>query len=163
MFTLRPEKDAMEHIYTRTEKLLLSDEIRIMELLESLQYGALYLVVGFAVGVTLDFSFPNFNEDTPTRTLFLEVLLQCFLLILLTFYIRKLVKIVPFLFVLDFSGTGKQLYKPYQATEYGGETIIAIVFLGTQFNLLKKLDLLARRFYAWLYDEEKNIGHSLGL
>lgn len=153
----------MEHVYTRTEKLLLTNEIRIMELLESMQYGLLYLFVSFAIGVTLDFSFPSFNEDTPTRTLFLEVIVQCFLLILLTFYIRKLVKIVPFLFMLDFSGTGKQLYKPYGAAEYGGETIIAIIFLGTQFNLIKKLDLLARRFYKWLYDEEKSIGQSLGI
>ena len=153
----------MEHVRTRTEKLLLNNEIRVTELLESIQYGVLYLIVGFATGVTLDYSFPNYNEQTKTSVLFTEVALQCLLLIILVFYIRKLVKIVPFLFVIDFSGSGKSSYKPYEASEYGGEIIIAIVLLGAQFNLIKKLDLLSRRFYSWLYSEEKAIGESLGI
>ena len=162
MFSLKPEPHAMDHIRERTEKLLLNDEFRIMELLESIQYGFLYLVAGFGVGVTLDYSFPTFNEQTRTSTLFIEVLIQCLLLIVLTYYIRKVVKIVPFLFMLDITGKGK-LYKPYQAEEYGGEIMIAIVLLGAQFNLIKKLDLLSRRFYAWIYDEEKTVGQSLGI
>lgn len=163
MFSVRPADHAMEHVRTRTEKLLLNNEIRIMELLESIQYGVLYLVVGFVVGVTLDYSFPNFNEQTKTSVLFTEVALQCLLLIVLVFYIRKLVKIVPFLFVIDFTGSGKSSYKPYEASEYSGEIIIAIVLLGAQFNLIKKLDLLSRRFYSWLYDEEKAVGESMGI
>jgi hypothetical protein len=69
---------------------------------------------------------------------------------------------MPFLFVLDFTGSGKSSYKPYEASEYSGEVIIALVFLGAQFNLIKKLDLLSRRFYSWLYNEEKVVGESLG-
>jgi hypothetical protein len=163
MFTIQPESHAMEHVRERTEKLLLRNEIRVMELLESIQFGVAYLVVGFAVGVGLDYSFPAYNEDVRTRTLFLEVCLQCLLLIVFTFYLRKLVKIMPFLFVIDFTGTGKSTYKPYQAEEYGGEVMIALVFLGAQFNLIKKLDLLSRRFYKWIYDEEKTVGESLGI
>jgi hypothetical protein len=163
MFTLKPEPHAMEHIRERTEKLFLTNEIRVMELLESIQFGLAYLVIGFGVGVGLDYSFPYYDEKISTKALFLEVALQCLLLIILTFYLRKLVKIMPFLFVIDFTGTGKTSYKPYQAEEYGGEVIIALVFLGAQFNLIKKLDLLSRRFYKWLYDEEKTIGESLGL
>ncbi len=163
MFTVRPADHAMEHVRVRTEKLLMTNEIRVMELLESIQYGVLYLIVGFATGAALDYSFPNYNEQTRTSVLCTEVALQCLLLIILTFYLRKLVKIVPFLFVIDFTGSGKTSYKPYEAAEYGGEVIIAIVFLGAQFNLIKKLDLLSRRFYSWLYDEEKTVGESLGI
>jgi hypothetical protein len=163
MFTIGPEQHAMEHIRERSEKLFLRSDIRVMELLESIQFGIAYLVVGFGVGVILDYSFPNYNEDIKTRTLFLEVALQCLLLIIMTFYLRKLVKIMPFLFVIDFTGTGKTSYKPYQAEEYGGEIMIALVFLGAQFNLIKKLDLLSRRFYKWLYDEEKAVGESMGI
>jgi hypothetical protein len=65
--------------------------------------------------------------------------------------------------VIDFTGSGKSSYKPYEASEYSGEIIIAIVLLGAQFNLIKKLDLLSRRFYSWLYDEEKTVGESLGI
>ena len=163
MFTVRPADHAMEHVKTRTQKLLLTNEVRVMELLESIQYGVLYLVTGFALGVTLDYSFPNYNEQTKTSVLFAEVALQCLLLIVLTFYLRKIVKIVPFLFVIDFTGSGKTSYRPYEAAEYGGEVIIALVLLGAQFNLIKKLDLLSRRFYSWLYSEEKAVGESLGI
>lgn len=153
----------MEHIRERSEKLFLNNEVRFMELLESMQYGILYLVAGFGLGVTLDYSFPSYNEQVKTSTLFFEVTLQCLLLILLTYYLRKIIKVVPFLFMIDFTGSGKSKYKPYQSEEYGGEVMIAIVLLGAQFNLIKKLDLLSRRFYKWLYDEEKTIGESLGI
>jgi hypothetical protein len=118
-------------------------------------------VLGFGLGVTLDYSFPAYNERIRTLPLFLEVSLQCLLLIILTYYLRKVIKIVPFLFMID-SGKG-QSFKPYQSEEYGGEVMIAIVLLGAQFNLIKKLDLLSRRFYSWLYDEEKIIGESMGI
>lgn len=163
MFSIRPEEHAMEHIRERTEKLFLRNEIRAMQLLESIQYGVAYLVLGFGVGVTLDYSFPSYNENVRTGILFAEVALQCLVLIILTFYLRKVVKVMPFLFMIDFTGTGKVPYKPYQAEEYGGEVMIALVLLGAQFNLIKKLDLLSRRFYKWLYDEEKTVGESLGI
>lgn len=153
----------MDHVRERTEKLLLRNDVRVMELLESIQFGIAYLVVGFAVGVGLDYSFPAYNETVKTSTLFLEISLQCLLLIVSTFYLRKLVKIMPFLFTIDMAGTGKSSYKPYQVEEYGGEVMIALVFLGSQFTLIKKLDLLSRRFYKWIYDEEKAVGESLGI
>jgi hypothetical protein len=163
MFTVKPEPRAMEHIRERSEKLFLTNEIRVNELLESIQYGVLYLVFGFGLGVTLDYSFPHYNEQVKTSTLFLEVAIQSLLLIILTFYLRKLIKIIPFLFMIDFTGMGVSKYKPYESQEYGGEVMIAIVLLGAQFNLIKKLDLLSRRFYEWLYDEKKAVGESLGI
>jgi hypothetical protein len=161
MFTIQPEPHSMEHIRERTEKLLLNNSVRVNELLESIQYGILYLIAGFGGGVILDYSFPAYNEQIPTGRLFLEVTIQCLLLTVLTFYLRKLVKIVPFLFLTSL--TGPSSYKPYTSEEYGGEVMIALVFLGAQFNLIKKLDLLSRRFYKWIYDEEKAVGESLGL
>jgi hypothetical protein len=163
MFSIGPEEHALDHMRERTEKLLLRNEIRLMELLEGIQYGVLYLVAGFAAGVALDYSFPPYVEQVRTSTLFVEVALQCLLLIIVTYYLRKIVKIVPFLFVIDFTGKGRSTYKPYEVEEYGGEVMIALVLLGAQFNLIKKLDLLSRRFYAWLYDEEKTIGESMGI
>jgi hypothetical protein len=162
MLTIQPEERALEHIRERSEKLLLTNEIRLMELLESIQYGFAYMIVGFGFGVGLDYTMPHYNEDTKTGILFLEVLVQSLLMIVGTFYLRKLVKIMPFLFTVSFAG-GRVKYIPYQSEEYGGEVMIALVFLGAQFNFIKKLDLLSRRFYKWLYDEEKVVGSSLGI
>ena len=165
-FPISPEPEYKQHMQERIRSLFLFNEVRVMELLETIQFGIGYLFVGFTAGTLLDYSFPNFKEDIDTRTLFLEVLLQGILLAVAVFYVRKIVKIMPFLFVLnaDINGDGKvDKYHPYLASEYGGEVMIAVVMLGAQFNLIKKLDLLSRRLYKWLYSEEKTVQHSLGL
>lgn len=165
-FPISPEKGYKKHIEERIRSLFLFNEVRVMELLETIQFGIGYLVVGFCAGTLLDYSFPHYKEDIETRELFLEVLLQGVLLAVAVFYVRKIVKIMPFLFVLqtDINGDGKiDAYHPYQASEYSGEVMIAVVLLGAQFNLIKKLDLLSRRLYKWLYNEEKTVQHSLGL
>lgn len=160
------EKDYKEHMYERIQSLFLFNESRVMEILESLQFGLGYLVVGFIAGTILDYSFPKFEENETTMKLFTDVLLQSMLLIVMVFYVRKIVKIMPFMFILnvDINRNGKiNSYRPYEASEYGGEVMIAVAVLGAQFNLIKKLDLLSRRLYKFLYNEEKAIGHSLGI
>lgn len=161
-----PEKGYKQHIQERIRSLFLFNEVRVMELLETIQFGLGYLFVGFTAATILDYSFPHFKEDISTRELFLEVLFQGILLAIAVFYVRKIVKIMPFMFVLqtDINGDGRvDKYHPYLASEYSGEVMIALVLIGAQFNLIKKLDLLSRRLYKWLYNEEKTVQHSLGL
>lgn len=161
-----PEKGYKQHIQERIRSLFLFNEVRVMELLETIQFGLGYLFVGFTAATILDYSFPHFKEDISTRELFLEVLFQGILLAIAVFYVRKIVKIMPFMFVLqtDINGDGRvDKYHPYLASEYSGEVMIALVLIGAQFNLIKKLDLLSRRLYRWLYNEEKTVQHSLGL
>ncbi len=165
-FPITPEKGYKHHIQERIRSLFLFNEVRVMELLETVQFGIGYLVVGFLAGTVLDYSFPHYKEEIGTQELFFEVLLQGVLLAIAVFYVRKIVKIMPFLFVLhsDLNGDGRiDKYHPYLATEYSGEVMIAVVMLGAQFNLIKKLDLLSRRLYKWLYNQEKIVQHSLGL
>ncbi len=165
-FPITPEKGYKHHIQERIRSLFLFNEVRVMELLETVQFGIGYLVVGFLAGTVLDYSFPHYKEEIGTQELFFEVLLQGVLLAITVFYVRKIVKIMPFLFVLhsDLNGDGRiDKYHPYLATEYSGEVMIAVVMLGAQFNLIKKLDLLSRRLYKWLYNQEKIVQHSLGL
>ncbi len=165
-FPITPEKGYKHHIQERVRSLFLFNEVRVMELLETIQFGLGYLVVGFLAGTVLDYSFPHYKEDISTKELFFEVLLQGILLAIAVYYVRKIVKIMPFMFVLhaDINGDGHvDKYHPYQASEYSGEVMIAVVLLGAQFNLIKKLDLLSRRLYKWMYGEEKKIQHSLGL
>jgi hypothetical protein len=165
-FPIIPEKGYKHHIHERIRSLFLFNEVRLMELLETVQFGIGYLVVGFIAATILDYSFPHYKEDISTEELFLEVLLQGILLAITIFYVRKIVKIMPFLFMLniDINGDGKiDKYSPYLASEYGGEVMIALVMIGGQFNLIKKLDLLSRRLYKWLYNQEKKVQHSLGI
>lgn len=142
---------AYEHIQERWASLIRTDSIRIQSLLESLQYGILYLIAGFGVGSFLDTIFPIADERKETTAIFTEVIGQSLALILIIYYIRKLVKVVPFLFAFTKS------YKPYGASEYSGEIMIAIVLIGSQFSLLKKIDILSRRFYKRTERIEKSL------
>jgi hypothetical protein len=147
-----------DYVNHHIKSLFAADKIRFMELIESIQYGIVYLVIGFFAGTLLDYSFPSFNEDTSVVSVFLEVLLQSILLIVLVFYVRLLVKTMPSLF--DFH-LGKHLrYVPYSSSEYGGELMISLAVIGAQFHLIKKLDFLSRKLYTFIYNKERYITYT---
>jgi len=150
---------ADKHVETHVKSLIKTDMTRFMELIEGIQYGLAYLIIGFLAGTLLDYSFPNHDENTPVKTVLVEALLQCILLIVLVFYVRKLVKIMPSLFDIHFGFTKKGKYKAYSASEYGGELMISLAVIGAQFHLIKKLDFLSRKFYKWIFDEERELKH----
>lgn len=124
---------------------------RFYHILESVQYGILYLLAAFAGGVSLDFTFPHFDDSKPTDVLFYESSFQCILLVLVVYLVRFIVKCVPILFPIA-KGTG---YIPYQTSEFNGEMMMGFVFLGSQLNLIRKIDELASRLYVWLFTEER--------
>ena len=139
------------HFEQRFKSLFAADTIRFMELFETLQYGFLYIFVSFFVGSFLDTFFSLPDEKTSTGKLMIEVILQSLLFVISVFYIRKIVKLVP----LAVSVKG---FRPYETDEYSGEMIIAVVLVATQFGLLKKIDILSRRFYRDLLGFEKKLG-----
>ncbi len=154
-----PEKHASEYFQERVDKLIRINEVRIMEILESLQYGIGYIVICFFLGVSLDFLFPKFDENKDVLLIFGEVVVQCLALILFVFYGRKLVKIMPFLFHFNraiFGGSSVPKYRAYESTEYEGEVVIGFVLVATQTNLLKKIDLLSRQLYNLMYNQERD-------
>lgn len=124
---------------------------RFYHILESVQYGILYLLAAFAGGVSLDFTFPHFDDAKPTGVIFYEASLQCILLVLVVYLVRLCVKRVPILFPIA-SSSG---YIPYRTAEFNGEMMMGFVFLGSQLNLIRKIDELASRLYVWLFNEER--------
>jgi hypothetical protein len=139
------------HFEQRVKSLFAADTIRFMQLFEILQYGFLYIFVSFFVGSFLDTAFSEPDEKDTTSKLLVEVIVQSLLFVLSVFYIRKIVKLVP----LAISVKG---FRPYETDEYSGEMIIAVVLVATQFGLLKKIDILSRRFYNDFLGIEKRLG-----
>ena len=129
------------HFISRVRKLFNLNTIRINEITETIQYTILYGVVAFYVGTWTNAAFPHFDKTKSTWELMLEVLGQTIVLAICVFYIRKLVKTVPFLFYLP----GKYSYNPYLSTEFHGEIVISIIFITLQTNLVKKLEELSKR------------------
>ena len=129
------------HFISRVRKLFNLNTIRINEIAEIIQYTILYGIVAFYVGTWINATFPHFDKSKSTTELMLEVLGETIILTICVFYIRKLVKIVPFIFHLP----GKQAYNPYLSTEFHGEIVISVIFITLQTNLVKKLEELSKR------------------
>jgi hypothetical protein len=161
----RVEKNAAEYISQRWRSLTSTSDIRIMQILELFQYSVIYFFVAFIFGTGLDFLFAYYDENKETWLLILEVLGQALLIIMGAFYIKKLVKLMPFIFYLkvDFDGDGKvQKYAPYRTTEYHGEMMIgAIVFIAVQVNFLRKISLLADRAIKFIFNTERSLGSKI--
>ncbi len=143
MFGLEP--NAGEYIRRRWNSLIRFDEIRLNEILESLQYGLGYLIVAFMTGIGLDYIFPQADENKETWKIYFEVLGQALALIIVAFYLRKLVKIVPFF--LYYSGSGRPTFRAHESSEYQGEFMMSVIFISVQDNLLKKVNILSDRLY----------------
>jgi hypothetical protein len=159
LWPFRIEKNASEYISDRWKSLTSTSDIRIMQILELFQYSVIYFFVAFIFGTGLDFLFANYDENKESWKVLIEVLGQALLIILGAFYIKKLVKLVPFVLYLDIDldGDGKiQRYKPYSTTEYHGEMMIgAIVFIAVQLDFLRKISLLADRAIKALFNAER--------
>jgi hypothetical protein len=125
-------------------------------ILESIQYGILYMVAAFLGGVGLDFSFPHYDPKKPVDEIRREVIYQCIMLVLVVILVRSIVKSVPFLIPVP-KGLN---FIPYKTAEFNGEMMMGFVFLGCQLNLIQKLDFLAGRLYIWLFDEERKVNHT---
>lgn len=127
---------------------------RMYHILESIQYGILYMVAAFIGGVSLDFSFPHYDPKKPVAEIRREVMYQCIALVITVLVVRSVVKSVPFLFPVP-KGLN---FVPYKTAEFNGEMMMGFVFLGCQLNLIQKLDFLAGRLYVWLFNEERKVG-----
>ena len=128
------------YVKNRFNKLIAHDKIRSSKLLEILQYGTLYSIVSLFVGYYINKLFPEFdqkNEIKKTKKkLIIEVILQSLLAAYAVFYIRKLVKLFPFVFSLT------ENYRPNGTSEFDGEIIIAIIFVATQTKIMHKIEYL---------------------
>ncbi len=150
---ISPDVNAAAYFKSRWDSLFSLNEIRVMEIFEIIQYGSLYLIASFITGFGLDVLFQKYEEEQTTKKLVIEVILQTIAILLTVFYIRKIVKLVPFMSVINFdlNGDGKiPAYRPYETAAANGDIIIVLVFFATQLNYIKKITELSMRFYEYI-------------
>ena len=110
------------------------------------------MFAAFFGGVALDYIFPRYDENEETKTVLWQTVLQCLCLIIMVYFLRYIIKFIPLFFPIpSFSK-----FIPYTTPEYSGEMMMGFVFLGSQLNLINKLDLLSKRFYQFLYKEKRD-------
>ena len=155
-FSIGPAEHWRDHFWERLHSFTRLDSIRLNELLEIGQYSFIYVMAAFVVGGAMNLIFPEFNEATPTGRLALEVVAELMAITIAIFYLRKFAKIAPFLFQVYIPGAKE--YIPYRTTEYQGEIALSIIFVGLQFRLIKKIDLLATRLYELILGIKRRQG-----
>ena len=127
------------------ERLTRFDLVRASKLLEIVQDGIIVFIIAFYVGSALDRFFNSIkpvNAQMSNIELIGIVLAQFACILVLAYYIMKLVAVIPFFFSLS------SQYVPGQKGEgaIGAGVAMAVIFVGVQSNFAAKLNILKSRF-----------------
>ena len=127
------------------------DMVRLINIGGSIQYGILYCIVFFFIGIILHNIFPALNKSDPLFNIFLWIILQSVVIIIAAFYVEKFVEIFPgiFSFFPKFFDMNELLSKgfiPYGIDEYKGNMAASLILIGTQYQLLNKVEYFTTEF-----------------
>jgi hypothetical protein len=139
--------DPATHFISGMKDFFRLDKVRFINLAGSVQYGILYSVVYLIVGILIHKIFPPFTTNILLPTLFGWILLQCLVLILVTFYAKKFIEAIPgiisfFPKYFNIDMLQAKGFIPYGIDEYKGDMASSIVLIGTQFVLIDKIKYL---------------------
>ena len=143
--------DPQVHFMAGMKDLLRFDKVRLINILGSVQYGVAYIIAFFIAGIGINFIFPSFTTNESLLELFLWIMLQSIILIIVTFYIQKVIKSIPgiisfFPQYFDYNKLLTHGFSPYGIDEYKGDMTSSIILIGTQVNLLKKVSYFTTEF-----------------
>jgi hypothetical protein len=127
------------------------DNVRLINLSGSIQYGIIYSIIYFIVGIGLHVIFPSLEKGISLLSLFFWILLQCLTVIIVTFYVQKFVEAIPgwasfFPNYFNFSKLLEKGFIPYGVGEFKGSMAANIILIGTQVNLLNKVEYFTTEF-----------------
>lgn len=134
-------KSAYEYFLHNTKRVYRFDLIRLNKLMEIIQYSILYFIVVFVVASYIDKWFPKYNPRKKTYLVGLEVVAQMLVYILMTYYLRKIIWIVPPIVI-----TKNYIPSLKQESTTAITIIGALAMTQVQPNFLKKIRLLSYRF-----------------
>jgi hypothetical protein len=125
------------------------DKIRLINIGGSIQYGILYAISYFIIGIFLHIIFPPLVKGQSLFIIFLWILLQFLVLVIVSFYVDKFIESIPgfasfFPKFFDFNKLIEKGFIPYSLDEYKGNMASNIVLIGTQINLLNKVSYLTQ-------------------
>lgn len=139
------------HFEAGIKDVLRFDKVRLINLTGSIQYGIIYSILYFIAGIGLHILFPPFDKSIALFNLFLWILLQSLALIVIIFYVQKFVEAIPgwasfFPEYFDISKLIEKGFIPYGVGEFKGTMAANIILIGTQLNLLNKVEYLTTEF-----------------
>ncbi len=143
--------DPKIHFDAGIQDFIRIDKVRLINLLGSIQYGIIYSIIYFIIGIGLHVIFPPLIKSASLLNIFGWILLQSIVIIILTFYVQKFVEAIPgwasfFPSYFDFSNLLAKGFIPYGVGEFKGSMAANIVLIGTQFNLFDKVSYFTTEF-----------------
>jgi len=144
-------EDPAVHFEAGVKDFARLDKVRLINIGGSIQYGILYCIVFFFIGILLHNIFPALNKSDPLFNIFLWIIIQSVVIIIAAFYVEKLVEIFPgiFSFFPKFFDINELLEKgfiPYGIDEYKGNMAASLILIGTQYQLLNKVEYFTTEF-----------------
>lgn len=138
----------MNNFKKNAERLFRFDLIRVSKLLEMTQYAIITFILAFFSGILIDNLFyinitPE-NIDTITNLeLITKILLQILLIVIVSYYIQKIIILIPFLFPLT------KNYIPSMKNEsmIGISLAMTMIYMSIQTNFRNKILLLKERLF----------------
>ena len=132
------------HFQAGWKDLIRLDKVRFINIVGSIQYGILYSISYLFIGTYLHYLFPPLVKGDPLLNLFFWIVLQSIIIILVAFYVQKMVEMTPgilsfFPKYFNLEELKDKGFKPYGISEYKGDMASSIVLIGTQFHLLEKV------------------------
>jgi hypothetical protein len=137
-------EDPKIHFEAGMRDLVRLDKVRFINITGSIQYGLIYSIIYFAIGIALHILFPPLIKSDPLLNIFLWILFQSIVIILITFYTQKFVESIPgfasfFPKYFDLTNLLAKGLIPYGVSEYKGGMAESLILIGTQVRLLEKI------------------------
>ena len=144
-------EDPRVHFLAGMKDFARVDEVRLINIGGTIEYGVLYSVIYFVVGIALHVIFPPLVKSDPLLNIFLWILVQSLVIIIIQFYVEKFVQAIPGVFsffpkIFDFNKLLAKGFIPYGVGEYKGNMAASIILIGTQIRLLEKIAYFTSEF-----------------
>jgi hypothetical protein len=144
-------EDPKLHFEAGLKDFVRLDKVRLINITGSIQYGLLYSIIYFAIGIALHILFPPLNKADTLLNLFSWILLQSLVIIGITFYVQKFVEAIPgfasfFPKFFNFQDLIVKGFIPYGVGEYKGDMASSLILIGTQIRLLEKIAYFTNEF-----------------
>ena len=128
--TLTNVPETLENVKKTT--IFSFDKTQLLKILELTQYTIIYTLLILPIGRVLNTYFPELDKRKTNIRILLEIIIQMIIIVLTMYFIRRIVKRLPFIYHdPDYEAGG--------VTEVYGELTIAFIYVVTQDHLAKKI------------------------
>ena len=128
-------------VHKNVLRLFRHDTIRVLKILEILQYAMLASILSLGVSYVVNKYAPKLDKKKSKFIILLEILAQLAVLIFLAYYITKIVEIIPF---VGEGISGKYIPSKKGESDIGVNLGLAYIYVASQVNLNEKIIYLIK-------------------